>query len=119
MPSTTSAAGFKPLKDTVVFTPVEIGALKLGHRIIQAPTTRMRGVEESPRVFVCGDDIVNYYEQRASKGGLQLSEATNICRMVSCQSLCHMITHLTYHRLLDIQAVQEFSHQDRLPHGSV
>jgi 2,4-dienoyl-CoA reductase-like NADH-dependent reductase (Old Yellow Enzyme family) len=82
MPSRLSPAGFKPLADTSLFTPIQIGALKLEHRIIQAPLTRMRGVKESDGVFSCGDIMVDYYSQRANKGGLQITEATNISRMV-------------------------------------
>ena len=83
MPSRLSPEGFKPLADTALFTPVEIGALKLDHRIIQAPLTRMRGVKESEGVWAPGNLVVEYYGQRASKGGLQLTEATNISRGVS------------------------------------
>ncbi|KAG0651219.1 Nicotinate catabolism cluster hxnS [Hyphodiscus hymeniophilus] len=83
MPSRLSPQGFKPLADTVLFTPVEIGALKLQHRIIQAPLTRMRGVKESEGVWAPGDLAVEYYSQRANKGGLQFTEATNISRGAS------------------------------------
>tara|TARA_R110002060_G_scaffold67215_3_gene75994 strand:+ start:417 stop:704 length:288 start_codon:yes stop_codon:yes gene_type:complete len=77
--------GLKPLAGTALFTPIEIGSLKLEHRIIQAPLTRMRGVKESDGVWAPGDIAVEYYGQRASKGGLQLTEATNISRLVSYQ----------------------------------
>lgn len=83
MPSRLSPEGFKPLADTVLFKPVEIGALKLEHRIVQAPLTRMRGTKESDGVWLPGDLHVEYYSQRASKGGFQLTEATNISRLVS------------------------------------
>ncbi len=77
--------GLTPLAGTALFTPIEIGSLKLEHRIIQAPLTRMRGVKESDGVWAPGDIAVEYYGQRASKGGLQLTEATNISRLVSYQ----------------------------------
>lgn len=83
MPSRTSPAGFKPLLDTALFTSLEIGALKLKHRIVQGPCTRMRGSKESDGVYACGDLMVEYYSQRACPGGLQLTEATNISRLVS------------------------------------
>lgn len=72
---------FKPLADTALFKPVEIGALKLEHRIVQAPLTRMRGTQESEGVWFPDDIAVEYYGQRASKGGLQITEATNITRL--------------------------------------
>jgi 2,4-dienoyl-CoA reductase-like NADH-dependent reductase (Old Yellow Enzyme family) len=73
---------FKPLGDTVLFRPVEIGALKLQHRIVQSPCTRMRGTKESDGVWACDDINVEYYAQRANKGGFQVTEATNISRLV-------------------------------------
>jgi len=83
MPSRISPTGFKPLADTVLFSPIEIGALKLEHRIVQSPCTRMRGIKESEGVWACGDINAEYYSQRTSKGGLQITEATNISRLVS------------------------------------
>ncbi|KAK6583019.1 hypothetical protein PZA11_004095 [Diplocarpon coronariae] len=78
-----SGAGFKPLGDTALFSPLQIGSLNLEHRIIQAPLTRMRGVKESEGVWAPGDLAVEYYGQRSSKGGLLLTEATNITRLAS------------------------------------
>lgn len=43
----------------------------------------MRAVQEAPGVGVPGELHVEYYSQRASKGGLQLTEATDICRTAS------------------------------------
>jgi 2,4-dienoyl-CoA reductase-like NADH-dependent reductase (Old Yellow Enzyme family) len=83
MPSRLSPEGFKPLADTALFEPVQIGALKLDHRIVQAPLTRMRGTKESEGVWAPDDINVEYYAQRATKGGFQLTEATNISRLVS------------------------------------
>lgn len=61
---------------TKLFTPFRAGALDLGHRVVMAPLTRMRS---SP------GDLPNalmreYYTQRASAGGLIISEATPISR---------------------------------------
>ncbi|KAK4943159.1 hypothetical protein LTR10_017183 [Elasticomyces elasticus] len=78
MPSRTG--GFKPLEDTVMFTPLQLGAIKLQHRAMMAPLTRMRGTKESDGVFVPGDLNVEYYGQRASKGGFILTEACPISR---------------------------------------
>jgi 2,4-dienoyl-CoA reductase-like NADH-dependent reductase (Old Yellow Enzyme family) len=43
----------------------------------------MRGILESPGVWKCGDLTVEYYAQRATNGGLQITEATNISRLCS------------------------------------
>ncbi|KIX06270.1 uncharacterized protein Z518_04245 [Rhinocladiella mackenziei CBS 650.93] len=83
MPSRTSPAGFRPLDDTLLFQPLKLGALSLEHRVMMAPLTRMRGTKESDGVWVPGDLNVEYYSQRASKGGFQLTEACPISRL-SC-----------------------------------
>lgn len=83
MPKADSPSGFKPLKDTKLFSPFKLGAIDLDHRIVQAPLTRMRATKESDAVFVPGSLHVEYYGQRASKGGLQLTEATDIAKYVS------------------------------------
>ena len=72
---------FPPLGDTILFNPLSLGAITLSHRIVQSPCTRMRGVLESPGVWNCGDLTVEYYSQRTTKGGLQITEATNISRL--------------------------------------
>ncbi|KAF2682323.1 FMN-linked oxidoreductase [Lentithecium fluviatile CBS 122367] len=78
MPKADTPPGFKPLKGTALFTPFKLGPLNLEHRIVQAPLTRMRSTKESDGVVVPNDLNVEYYGQRASKGGLQLTEATDI-----------------------------------------
>lgn len=69
---------FAPLKETKLFSPIKLGKYELQHRIVQAPCTRMRGVKEGDGINVPGDLMVEYYSQRASKGGLQITEATDI-----------------------------------------
>ncbi|KAH4110348.1 hypothetical protein HBH70_121970 [Parastagonospora nodorum] len=83
MPKADSPSGFQPLKETALFSPFKLGAVNLEHRVVQAPLTRMRAVKESDGVFVPKDLHVKYYEQRASKGGLQLTEATDISHYAS------------------------------------
>ncbi|PSN59483.1 FMN-linked oxidoreductase [Corynespora cassiicola Philippines] len=78
MPKADTPPGFKPLKDTALFTPLKLGPLTLEHRLVQAPLTRMRCTKESEGVTVPNDLVVEYYSQRATKGGLQLTEATDI-----------------------------------------
>lgn len=73
---------FSPLADTALFKPIELGALKLEHRLVLSPLTRMRGSKESEGVWVPTDLNVEYYSQRATKGGFMLTEATPISRLV-------------------------------------
>lgn len=65
-----------------LFQPLRLGALSLSHRVVQAPCTRMRSTKESDGVFVPNDLNVEYYAQRASLGGLMLTEAAPISRFV-------------------------------------
>ncbi|BDD57217.1 hypothetical protein MPDQ_004143 [Monascus purpureus] len=73
----------EPLAATPLFQPLRLGAITLEHRVILAPLTRMRATKESDGVFVPNDLLVEYYSQRASKGGLLLTEATPIGRYVA------------------------------------
>ncbi|KAH8890204.1 FMN-linked oxidoreductase [Thozetella sp. PMI_491] len=68
---------------TKLFTPLTIanGKIELQHRVIMAPMTRNRGVplsegtEESPnRIWLADDLVALYYGQRASPGGLLITE---------------------------------------------
>jgi len=59
-----------------LFTPAKAGALSLGHRVVMAPLTRMRSDPgDLPNAL-----MREYYSQRASQGGLIISEATPISR---------------------------------------
>ncbi|KAL6233795.1 hypothetical protein BDW75DRAFT_251811 [Aspergillus navahoensis] len=69
-----------------LFTPLRLGAFALQHRVVQGPCTRMRSTRESDGVWVPNDLNVEYYAQRASKGGLMLSEATPISRHLVVQA---------------------------------
>jgi len=77
--ATTPPPAFVALIDTALFTPLKLGGLSLKHRIVQAPTTRMRSEFESRGVYVPGARVAKYYGERASDSGLQISEATDIC----------------------------------------
>jgi len=57
------------------FTPVQLGPLNLKHRVVMAPLTRSRAEQPGG---IPGDMMVRYYSDRASDGGLIISEATNI-----------------------------------------
>ncbi|KAL3465223.1 hypothetical protein BJX64DRAFT_253428 [Aspergillus heterothallicus] len=66
-----------------LFQPLRLGAFTLSHRIVQAPCTRMRATKESDGVYVPNDLMVEYYSQRATQGGLMLTEATPISRLAA------------------------------------
>jgi len=83
MPSKITSPTSAPLSDTLLFKPLKFGALSLEHRVMMAPLTRMRAPMESDGVFVPGDINVEYYAQRASRGGFQLTEACPISRLAA------------------------------------
>jgi N-ethylmaleimide reductase len=56
-----------------LFKPISIGPYTLDHRVVLAPLTRMRSEQPGD---VPGDLMLEYYRQRASKGGYIVSEAT-------------------------------------------
>ena len=59
---------------TKLFSPVQLGAISLSHRVIHGPTTRLRAnPDDSP-----SDMMVKYYGQRASQSGLVIIEASNV-----------------------------------------
>src|ERR1700722_7022246 len=58
-----------------LFSPIQTGAIDLSHRVVLAPLTRMRA--EVPG-NVPNDLMAKYYQQRASEGGLMITEATFI-----------------------------------------
>jgi N-ethylmaleimide reductase len=58
-----------------LFTPIEIGPIQLKHRVVMAPLTRSRSEQPGD---VPGKLMLEYYTQRASDGGLIISEATTI-----------------------------------------
>ncbi|WP_426423509.1 alkene reductase [Bradyrhizobium genosp. A] len=57
-----------------LFTPTTVGRYRLSHRVVMAPLTRMR----SDPGDVPSELMVEYYTQRASDGGLIISEATPV-----------------------------------------
>lgn len=58
-----------------LFTPVKLGAIDLKHRIVMAPLTRLRSHQPGD---VPHELNATYYGQRASDGGLIITEATDI-----------------------------------------
>jgi N-ethylmaleimide reductase len=65
----------KTLKEQRLFSPVQLGALTLSHRVVMAPLTRLRSEQPGD---IPSDLMVEYYGQRASVGGLIISEATTV-----------------------------------------
>jgi 2,4-dienoyl-CoA reductase-like NADH-dependent reductase (Old Yellow Enzyme family) len=57
-----------------LFTPWNIGKLQLKHRIVMAPLTRNRA---TPSTAAPNNLIAEYYEQRASDGGLLITEVSH------------------------------------------
>ena len=60
---------------TTLFTPVQIGAITLKHRVVMPPLSRLRAQWPSG---VPSDLNLEYHSQRASDGGLIFTEATAI-----------------------------------------
>src|SRR6266436_8151036 len=58
-----------------LFTPIQVGPMELKHRVVLAPLTRSRSVQPGS---IPGDLMLEYYSQRASDGGLIVSEGTSI-----------------------------------------
>ncbi|KAG1695682.1 hypothetical protein DVH05_019421 [Phytophthora capsici] len=69
---------FSPMSKALkLFSPLTLGGknpLKLQHRVIMAPLTRLRTGESG----VPTDLVTEYYAQRSTPGGLIIAEATNI-----------------------------------------
>src|SRR4051794_19248887 len=63
------------MKFPTLFSPLTIGPYQLRHRVVMAPLTRMRAEKPSlaPRPL-----NVEYYEQRATEGGLIIAEASPV-----------------------------------------
>jgi N-ethylmaleimide reductase len=59
---------------TKLFSTTEVGPYRLSHRVVMAPLTRMR----SDPGDIPSDLMVEYYTQRASEGGLIITEATPV-----------------------------------------
>ena len=63
------------MSDNSLFSPLAIGPLRLAHRVVMAPLTRMRAT--IPGEFP-NEMNAEYYEQRATEGGLIIAEASQI-----------------------------------------
>ncbi|KAL6180333.1 hypothetical protein ACLB2K_046997 [Fragaria x ananassa] len=56
-----------------LLTPYKLGKFDLSHRVVLAPLTRQRSYGNVPQPHA-----ILYYSQRASKGGLLITEATGV-----------------------------------------
>ena len=66
------------MSQSILFTPLQVGALELPNRIIMAPLTRARAVDtNAPDDRIPNDLMREYYVQRAT-AGLILTEATSV-----------------------------------------
>lgn len=57
-----------------LFQPIKLGKQLLEHRVALAPLTRLRNIEYVPTKPI----QPTYYQQRSTKGGLLITEATII-----------------------------------------
>ncbi len=55
-----------------LFTKIEVGSIEMKHRIVMAPLSRLRSTDDGVPTALA----VEYYRQRASDGGLLISEGT-------------------------------------------
>ena len=58
-----------------LYTPIAVGPIQLQHRVVQAPLTRLRAEQPGD---LPGALMASHYGQRASNGGLQITEATTV-----------------------------------------
>ena len=59
--------------DRRLFAPLQLGELQLSHRIVHAPMTRLRSEpDDTPSAM-----MIDYYRQRASQGGLMITESAH------------------------------------------
>src|SRR4051812_700921 len=65
-----------PLKDSALFTPLQLGPVALSNRIVMAPMTRARSSQPGN---IPNQMMADYYAQRAA-AGLIVTEATQISK---------------------------------------
>jgi N-ethylmaleimide reductase len=57
----------------LLFSPFRLGALQLSHRVVHPPLTRLRANPDDS----VSDMMIEYYRQRASAGGLMITESVH------------------------------------------
>jgi N-ethylmaleimide reductase len=68
-----SAQTFHSGQEMKLFTPFQLGHIALKHRVVHAPTTRLRAEPDGAP----SDMMIEYYRQRASDGGLIITESVH------------------------------------------
>ncbi|WWC89858.1 uncharacterized protein L201_004786 [Kwoniella dendrophila CBS 6074] len=63
------------IQPTKLFEPIQVGSIDLKHRAVMAPLTRFRA---QGKTGIPGEYALEYYKQRATDGGLIITEATFI-----------------------------------------
>ncbi|GMH18102.1 hypothetical protein Nepgr_019943 [Nepenthes gracilis] len=58
-----------------LFSPYKLGKFNLSHRIVLAPMTRCRAIDNLPN-----EALAKYYEQRTTEGGLLITEGTIVSK---------------------------------------
>jgi N-ethylmaleimide reductase len=58
-----------------LFSPLQVGPFRLGHRVVMAPLTRMRAERATLAPWPLNAE---YYAQRATSGGLIIAEASPV-----------------------------------------
>ncbi|KNA04624.1 hypothetical protein SOVF_197980 [Spinacia oleracea] len=75
------AMGVKCVTD--LFSPYQLGKFNLSHRIVLAPMTRCRAINEIPN-----EALLKYYTQRSTPGGLLITEGTLISQTAAGFAHC-------------------------------
>lgn len=93
-----------------LFTPLRIanGKIELKHRVVLAPLTRNRGLpldahahpEKPNRIWYPDDLVAEYYSQRATDGGLLISEGLPPSLQVCLVSATFMIVSAKFRTTL-------------------
>jgi N-ethylmaleimide reductase len=60
-------------KNQMLFSPFQLGRLHLKHRVVHPPLTRLRANPDDS----VSDRMIEYYRQRASDGGLMITESAH------------------------------------------
>jgi N-ethylmaleimide reductase len=58
-----------------LFTPIQIGAIRLSHRVVMPPLSPVRSKQPGD---IPGALMAEYYTQRASDGGLIITESASV-----------------------------------------
>jgi N-ethylmaleimide reductase len=65
----------RQISKQLLFTALKVGRYELAHRVVMAPVTRMRA---STPENAAADMAIEYYQQRATPGGLIITEASQV-----------------------------------------